>query len=128
MAIHKLDHSILITDLLGVSDDCQVFVTNSVTYSYQYKTNFVLCCGFDTRDLPVFSLILNIFIYDKRAFFIVQQYNTVDYNNHLHSFEIKSNNAFDVLDIKSLYCPMPMERHQCHNSTTWFVTPRYLIL
>jgi len=97
------------------SDDSEniiVYFTNSVKIQgFQYNIGCIIVTEYDYSGLPQFSVVRNIFVYKEMKFFVLEQLNTVHYEQRLLCYIVNPCNIFNIVRFTDLSYPWPLSLH-----------------
>ena len=96
----------------------------------QYKRNDCIMTGF-THDEPKFARIVDIvFVESHQApIFICELLTTVSYSSHYHSYEVVSNETYNIITLDTLVDHNVLSMYQTfQNRFKYYITLKYYII
>lgn len=102
--------------------DVPIFRFKWVKYGFYYQNGFFVCTS-TINSIPVFEKIVDIFSLEGNVMFVTKVYNSVAFNEHVHSYTVECISD----DLKLLYYKEPYETSQAHGSSQIFIVPKYTL-
>ena len=100
ISLDELCHGEVIAEELQVDVDCDMDVTSWLTcFGTEYRPGLLVCSHMDD-GLPVFSRIEHIVLFNGDYFFVMDDFQTLGFIEHLHSFCVKEGNQGNVTLLK----------------------------
>jgi len=91
------------------SENILVYFTNSVKIQgFQYNIGCIIVTEYDYSGLPHFSVVQNIFVYKEMKFFVLEQLNTVHFEQRLLCYIVNPRNIFNIVRFADLSYPCPL--------------------
>lgn len=93
----------------------------------KYYTNTILRVKLDEFDNVIFGKIRCIYVVSKQVFFQVQLFTTIEFNDHFHAYQVRSNRAdcTEIVSYKPLYNTYPCLIAE--KKKLMFITTRHMI-
>lgn len=90
----------MVAEEVQVESDCEVDVTSWITcFGTEYRPGLLVCSDIE-EDLPVFSQIKDIVAFNGEYFLLPENFETLSFAEHFHSFHVMQGNGDNVSMLK----------------------------
>lgn len=98
--LNALANGEIIAEELQVDLDCEVDVTSWITcFGTEYRPGLLVCTSIE-EDLPLFSQITDIVALNGDYFLVAEDFETLCFPEHFHSFHVRQRNDENVSMLK----------------------------
>ncbi|XP_033101221.1 uncharacterized protein LOC117104479 [Anneissia japonica] len=114
----------------GVTRFTEIFSANWVNLCGTIYQPLLLLC-YDVKELPMFGQIQHILIYQENVYFVLQVWETLNYNSHYHAFSIKTKHPLCYV-VKSQgelvdHYPLDVVSSLLKSAHVQYVAPRHVL-